>query len=160
MQQPQMCHSVHFKSGTPQWWWGQAGGCLRAEGPVFPTLCHPLFPRKDRSQMLLLETAWVVFFSRLWPNPGSSSWREEKFVLSDGWGGPRAIMAGSGKTVGDTVSVVRKQRQRFFLFKIKSVTLVVMLPTFRLGLPTAGRPITDLPRVCLLHDSKFHKLTW
>lgn len=50
--------------------------------------------------------------------------------------------------------------KEFFLFKIKSVTLVVMLPTFRLGLPTAGRPITDLPRVFLLRDSKFHILTW
>lgn len=156
-----MCHSVHFQSGTPQWWWGQAGGCLRAEGPVFPTLCDPLFPRKDRSQMLLLETAWVVFFSRLWPNPGSSSWREEKFVFV--WWLRRAT-GHHGWEWQDCwwhcVCGQETETKNFFLFKIKSVTLVVMLPTFRLGLPTAGRPITDLPRACLLHDSKFHILTW
>lgn len=107
---------------------------------------------KDYSKMLLqghCVFCFVLFCSSmLWPKPDNSSQRGETFVLSQGWGGPQAIMAGSGRTVDGTLCGQEAERDTFSFCKIKSVTLVhvAMLPTFRLGLPILGKPITDLHR--------------
>lgn len=41
------CATLCSLSLDPRWWGGQAGGCLRTEGPVFPILHYPLFLCKD-----------------------------------------------------------------------------------------------------------------